>query len=465
MRATTKDAYKLLHQGTLALSQVEQNGIRIDVKYLKHALEETKTKIKDMERNLRRSKEYKTWKRHYGEKTNINSGNQLGVVLFDLMGHKCKEKTNTGKPKTDISTLERLDIPYTQQHIAIKKLKKARGTYLKGILRETVGGICHPNFGLNMVRTFRGSSDNPNFQSMPIREPEMSALIRPCFIPRKNHVLIEKDYGKLEVCISACCNKDPVLINYIKDKSKDMHRDIAQEIFMIDDVKDVNKYVRYVAKNKFVFPEFYGSWYLDCCLQIWELELNNMDVNGLPMKKHLKRKGIKRRGACQIGQSPLPGTFEHHIKKVENRFWNKRFKVYKQWKEDWFAEYLKTGTFTTMTGFSFDGILERNNVVNYPIQGPAFHCLLWSLIRGLKNIKKQKFRTLIVGQIHDSIVSDCHKKEVNDYLDMMEELMTKTIRKYWKWIIVPLEIEAEVSAKSWYHKKEWTRQNDIWKLK
>lgn len=470
IKATTKDAYKLLHQGTLALSQVERNGIRIDVKYLQHAIDKTKQMIRRMESDLKTDPEckevYKAWRKHYGEKMNINSGDQLGEVLFTVLKYKCKQRTKTGKPQTDIAALERLDIPYVQKHLAIKKLKKARGTYLKGILRETVDGILHPNFNLNLARTMRSSSDNPNFQNMPIRIPEMSKIIRPCFIPRKGRVLIEKDYGRLEVCIAACYNRDPRLIDYIKDSTKDMHRDMAQELFIIDKPGDVDKKVRHVSKNSFVFPEFYGSWYVQVCKGLWDAcTIDNLEVNGVPMHKHLKRHGIDRRGYCNGKGSPLPGTFEAHVKKVEDRFWNKRFKKYKQWKEKWWEAYLKDQSFDTLTGFHFEGVMARNDVINYPIQGSAFHCLLWSLINGLKEIRKHKMKTLIVGQIHDSIISDTPKSEATDYLDMMEELMTETIRKVWKWIIIPLEIEAEASAKNWYKKKEWTRQDGIWKPK
>ena len=216
----------------------------------------------------------------------------------------------------------------------------------------------------------------------------------------------------------------------------------------------------------FVFPQFYGSWYLACALQLWEAcSTLKLEVNGLPMRKHLKKKGIIDRGECEVGQKPRIKTFEAHVKKVENDFWKKRFKVYKRWKERWFDDYSEKGYFDTLTGFRIQGVLSRNDVINYPVQGSAFHCLLWTLIQAQKQIKKNKFSALITGQIHDSIFSDVPKNELNDYLDMLVDIGTRQIRKHWKWIIIPLELEAGVTDTTWYHKKEWIRLNSNWKLK
>ncbi len=463
--ATTKEAYKLFHEGTQALSQVEHNGIRVDMRYLKSIIKKTEERIVSKEKQLRNSDVYKVWKKHFGSSMNINSGDQLGVILFDVMGYDCSNTTATGKYKTDIATLEKLDIPYVKKHLYIKKLKKACNTYLKGIQKEAVDGFLHPNFDLNIAATFRGNSNNPNFQNMPIRNPEIGMLVRRAFIPRIGHTLIEKDYSGIEVRIATCYHKDPTMIRYINDPSKDMHRDMAQECFIIDSVKHVSKTSRYCGKNQFVFPQFYGDWYLDCAKALWDSCTSmNLEVNGVPMIKHLRSKGIKGRGACKMSERPLPNTFEDHIRKVEKRFWDDRFRVYSKWKKSWFEQYSRKGYFDTLTGFRISGIMKRNEVINYPVQGPAFHCLLWSIINSLKELKRNNFSALLVGQIHDSIIGDCPNGEVQDYLHLMREVMTTKLLQTWKWINVPLEIEAELSTKSWYDKKEWVEQNGVWVL-
>jgi DNA polymerase I-like protein with 3'-5' exonuclease and polymerase domains len=90
--------------------------------------------------------------------------------------------------------------------------------------------------------------------------------------------------------------------------------------------------------------------------------------------------------------------------------------------------------------------MAKNQIINYPIQGSAFHCLLWSLIQIVqKELKKRKMKTIVVGQIHDSIIADVVEEELEEYLAMSNEVMTRRIIKDWPWIITPLEIEAEAT--------------------
>ena len=107
-----------------------------------------------------------------------------------------------------------------------------------------------------------------------------------------------------------------------------------------------------------------------------------------------------------------------------------------------------------LTGFRVDGVHKRNDVINYPVQGAAFHVLLWSLIRLVKWLKKHKMRSVVVGQIHDSIVADVHHDELDEYLAAAKRIMTEDVRKAWPWIIIPLETEAEVGELNWWEKEK-----------
>ena len=455
-QATTIDAYKLMHEGVLALAQVEANGMKIDLNYLDNALKENSKKIAVLSEEIKSDKVVKVWKKRFGTKTNLDSGDQLGKVLFDSLGYECKEKTDKGKPKTDIGSLETLDIPFVKKYLYLKKLKKAQATYLKGIKRETCNGFLHPVFNLHIAQTFRSSSDSPNFQNLPIRDPMMAELIRRCFIPRKGGRIVETDYSGIEVHSAAWYHKDPVMLSYICDPSKDMHRDMAAQCYKLS-TKQVTKLIRYCGKNKFVFPQFYGDWYLSCAPALWSSidQLKLETAKGTPLKEHLAKKGIYDLGSLNPKVSPVKGTFVHHIMEVQEDFWGRRFKIYTDWKNDWWESYRRTGKFQTLTGFEISGWMKRNEVINYPVQGVAFHCLLWSLINLQKQLKKYKMKTKIVGQIHDSIVSDVPDKEFKDYLEISNEVMTKKIVKHWPWIITPLEVEAEASPVdgSWFEKK------------
>jgi DNA polymerase-1 len=100
-------------------------------------------------------------------------------------------------------------------------------------------------------------------------------------------------------------------------------------------------------------------------------------------------------------------------------------------------------------------VLNRNDVLNYAVQGASFHCLLWSLVQIHKWLKKNKMRTKIVGQIHDSIVADVYAPEKDDFLGMCKQVMTVDLLQHWKWLIVPMDIEAEIGdlGASWHELK------------
>ena len=185
VKATTKDAYKLLHDGSLALSKVEANGLRIDVKYLQHTERQLAEEIKQLERELKKDEVWKVWRKAFGGEANLISRTQLGTILFATLKYPCSSYTATKKPQANEAALEKVKIPFAQKYLRMQKLLKAKNTYIKGILRETVDGYLHPSFSLHLVQTFRSSSQQPNFHNIPIRNPEIKKLVRRAFIPRK----------------------------------------------------------------------------------------------------------------------------------------------------------------------------------------------------------------------------------------------------------------------------------------
>ena len=106
-----------------------------------------------------------------------------------------------------------------------------------------------------------------------------------------------------------------------------------------------------------------------------------------------------------------------------------------------------------MSGFICKGAFTRNQVFNTPIQGPAFHILLWCLIRIVKIFKERKMKSKVIGEIHDAVLIDAHKKEYNAVLEIMQQVMTVDVRKAWDWIIIPLQIEIEASDVNWFEKQ------------
>lgn len=461
MPVSSPEALKLIHDGTLALSRVEENGIRIDVPHLERTIDWATKSIKSREQKLRQSKEWKVWKRRFGDKAGLGKRKQLAVVVYDELGHKCKERTKPtkqfpkGQPKVDQAALEALGLPFITEWIKNEQLKKTLSTNLRGIQSELDGdGILHPFFGLYDVTTYRSNSRHPNFQNFPNRNKWLAKIVRTCFIPRPGRRIIEIDYSGIEVSVAACYHHDPRLID--DHLNGDMHRDMAAECFDIPK-KEVTSAIRHFGKNMFVFPQFYGDWYRSNAKAMWEAAHRDKPkmTSGKCLSEHLYER-FGKLGAGGHGKDSDPDGFEAHVKKVEHIFWKVRYKVYDQWKEDWWNNYLEQGGFRTNTGLYIEGVMSRNECINYPVQGSAFHCLLWSLMALQREIDKRGLKTLIIGQIHDSVVLDVPEEERKLILKLAHKTMIKKLHKAWKWLTVPMEVEAEQTPidGSWFEKEK-----------
>lgn len=469
---TTPDAMRLLHEGYLALSEVEGHGVRIDKDYLDRTMTEITQRIKANEADLRADPIYRTWQRRYGSRANVGSHEQLGRVIFGELGYKTARKTESGdRDAADEEAFKDVDVPFVKLWFATQKLRKVHGTYLTGIQREMVqhdDGLwyVHPIYNGNTVASYRSSCKDPNFQNNPVRNPEQGEIVRRCYIPRPGHQLVELDYGQIEVRIPCCYHSDPNLMKYVFDPTTDMHRDMAVQIFKLTP-KQVSKEARHVAKNEFVFPTFYGSYYAQCAPHIWDtIDRRQLKVEGMNtlLRDHLAAKGITELGDCNPRQDPIKGTFEYHLKEIEDDFWGRRFPVYADWKKDWYAQYQRDGGFKMLTGFAVNIPLDKKQVCNYPVQGVAFHVTLWSLIKINRCLKRYKFKSRVIGEVHDCINQDCHPRERDDVIDLSVRIMTEEIKAWAQWLNVPLVVEPEccpVDA-SWFDKMAMVAKNGIW---
>lgn len=454
IQATTKDARLLIHEGIQALSRASIQGMKVDVDYCKKQEKFLQTKIKNLKKKFAKTDTGKLWKKYY-RTPNFDSGDQLRDILFDKKKIKVVKLTKPSKkfPKGQASVdKEALGIiAKTEPDIGVLSeiniLSPLLNTFIKGILKEQVNGIIHPFFHLHTTDTFRSSSANLNFQNIPNRLPIQKKIVRSSFIPSKRNQIITADFGSIEVNVSSCVHKDPKMLKYNRNPEKNnMHTDLAIQCYLLDKFKKEGseKTLRKGAKNGFVFPQFYGDYYGKNAPSLcnWaELPTKGKfkDTDGLKLMtgvnigQHLKRKGISNFN-----------SFRDHIQNVEYDFWNRRFKVYKQWKETNVKKYYKKGYLKTLTGFTCSGMMSKNAINNYPIQGPAFHCLLKTFIETDRRIIKKKMKSKLIGQIHDELVFDADPNEKDDLLEMVRRIACIWLRKQWKWIIVPMEIEANI---------------------
>ena len=465
----TPQAMQLLMEGAVAMARIEQAGLRVDVPYLDKAIKDTKVEIANMEESIRNSKEYKAWMRHYGDKMKLNAPHQLGYIIFDVMGHKRNpfmvvrdRETGKVRPSNEVAAFEHLRLPFVNMLFDIKRLKNALVKNLQGIRNETIDGRLHPFFHLHTTESYRPSSSNPNLQNQPVRNEKISQMVRSAIIPSKDCDFIEADYGTQEVRVSYCYNKDSNLLHDILNG--DMHRDRAKDLYILTDEEmgpnnqKPGKTIRYVAKNRFVFAEFYGSYYMQCAPDLWDA-ISLMDLKttkGISLFYHLKSKGIKKLGACDPECfEPEKNSFEKHVKEVERKMWEESYPTYNEWKKKWWALYQRQGGVNTLTGFKQEGVFRRNQILCDPIQGSAFHCLLWSCIQIQKEFIRYKMKSKVVNQIHDSMLIDCYRKERKQVIEILRRVMVDDVAKHWKWIICPLSVEFEICERNWFQKSPY----------
>lgn len=225
------------------VEEMEKDGIKLDVDFLKKLSREYHKKLSDFEKGI--------WK-DAGQEFNVSSPKQLGEVLFDKMnlgsGIKNLKKTAGGAKSTKESELEKMrDVhPIIGKILEYRELSKLLGTYidvLPGLVDKA--GRLHTHFLQTGTTTGRMSSEDPNLQNIPIKT-EQGRAIRHAFIAEEGHTLVSFDYSQIELRIAAIMSGDERLVE-IFNTGVDVHTGVASRVFKVDE-KDVTKEMRRKAK-------------------------------------------------------------------------------------------------------------------------------------------------------------------------------------------------------------------------
>lgn len=463
-------------QGSIALAEVECNGMPIDVPQLDKIIQVTEKRLITYAEDLKKEEVYIAWKNKYHDSLNLNSPIQLADVLFNVLGHlpakftvKSKDSENR-KASTDEDALKSIHDPFVSKYLQFRKLGKASGTYLKAIRREVIDGRLHCFFNLGSgenseaggAKTYRSSASSINMQNIPVRDSEIGPLIRQCFIPSKGNQLCEVDFSGAEVLTGVAYHQDPTMIRYLTEMDSagklknDMHRDSAMELFKLP-IEEITKPIRQIAKNRFVFREFYGGFYIQCANDVWrDIQFVNIK-SGIPLREHLANEGITILGNLDPKERPLSNSFEKLCQDAEVHLWD-RFSTYAQWRRDEYEQYCHTGWMQSLTGFIYQGYMKRNEVYSYKIQGSSFHCLLWSLIKIVsKFLKKYRMKTKIINEVHDSILADVVPSELKNYIEICQRVMTRLLSEQYPWLVLPMQVEFDVAPidRPWSEKKSY----------
>ncbi len=383
------------------LTAMEIEGINVDIDFLKGLSTDLTTDIAQLEKQIYQQSE---------EEFNIASPKQLGIVLFEKMKLVEKpKKTKTGQYKTGEEILSYLakDHQVIRDVLAYRQLKKLQSTYVDALPNEVNPKTkrIHTAYAQAVAATGRLSSNNPNLQNIPIRT-ERGRQVRKAFIPRdKNHVLLAADYSQIELRIIAALSEEETMINAFKN-GEDIHASTAAKVFNVP-LSEVTREQRSNAKTV-NFGIIYG-----------------VSAFGLSNQTDLSRKEAKA----------LIDTYYETYPKLKNYM----AKQVDFARDNGYVEtvlgrrrYLKD---INSRNAIVRGAAERN-AVNAPIQGSAADIIKLAMINIYNRLEKENFKSKMLLQVHDELVFDVLKTELETLQPMIKEEMENAFK-----MTVPLDVE------------------------
>ncbi len=209
------------------IDNMEENGILIDVKYLKKLSEEYHKELSKIEKKI--------WD-YAGVEFNINSPKQISDIIFDKLSLSKKgiKKSAGGAISTRESELEKLkdEHPIISEILKHRELQKLLSTYIDTIPNSVSSdGRLHAHFIQTGTTTGRFASNNPNLQNIPTKT-ELGKNIRNAFVAPKGSYLVSFDYSQIELRIAALMSQDSYFVKAFND-GKDIHSAVAMKVFNV----------------------------------------------------------------------------------------------------------------------------------------------------------------------------------------------------------------------------------------
>lgn len=388
------------------LTDMEFEGVKVDVPFLNDYSKELEKDAKQFEENVYAKA---------GVRFNLASPKQLGEVLFEILKIDPKaKKTKTGQYATGEDVLQKLanNNPIVADILGFRELTKLKSTYvdaLPQIINSKTGRV-HTSYAQAVAVTGRLSSNNPNLQNIPIRS-DRGREIRKAFIPRDNsRLLVSADYSQIELRIVAAISGDPNMCEAFK-QGKDIHTATAAKVYNIAEA-DVTKEMRYKAKSvNFGIIYGQGAFGLADNLGIPRAEAKEIIDN---YKKEF------------VG---ITSYMEDTIKFAQANGYVQTLMGRKRWLKD-----------INSSNFTVRGYAERN-AINSPIQGTAADMIKLAMIKIHDEMKKGSWQSKMILQVHDELVFDVVKEELDDLKKLIITNMTHAL-------VLPngVPVEAEVGS-------------------
>jgi DNA polymerase-1 len=404
------EAEKLLNEVEVPLISVlcdmESEGVKIDSDFLKNLSSKLETEIIETEKIV-----YEL----AGVKFNLASPKQLGEVLFDKIKIPyIGKKTKTGQYSTDEEMLSRLvhEYPIAAAIQNFRELSKLKSTYVDAIpaLINPKTKRVHTSFNQAVASTGRLSSTDPNLQNIPIRT-ERGREIRKAFIARdEDHVLLSADYSQIELRIIASLSEDENMMNAFFNK-QDVHAATASKVFNVP-LEEVSRDMRSKAK-----AVNFGIAYGQTAFGLSQ----NLGITRTEAKEIIDNYNAKFPGVKKLMDYNINFAREYgYAQTIMGR-----------------RRYLRdiNSANATVRGFA------ERNAINAPIQGSAADMIKVAMIRIHNIFKKEKFKSRMTLQVHDELVFDVHKAELEIIKPIIEKEMAGAMP-----LKVPVEVGMGVGA-------------------
>lgn len=387
------------------LCDLEYEGIRIDASFLNDYSKELEKIITNKEQEI-----YKNAGVHF----NIASPKQVGEVLFDRLKVPYRwKKTSTGQYSTDFDKLSEL----AGEHIVIdtilehRKFSKLKSTYVDALptMVNPRTGRVHSNFNQARAATGRLSSENPNLQNIPIKD-EAGREIRKAFVPRdEDHVLMAADYSQIELRIIAEISNDTSMLEAFV-AGNDFHRATAAKVYGVP-YDEVTSEQRRNAKTV-NFSITYGAGATNLSRQ---LAISRKDATDLIQNYFREFSGLKN----YMDQTVSFARENGYVKTLLGRRRNLR----------------DINSRNSLTSSNAERV-----AINTPIQGTAADMIKIAMINIHKALKEQNFKSKMILQVHDELVFDVYKPE----LEKLKVLVTDLMRNAIPTLKVPILVEIGV---------------------
>ncbi len=388
------------------LASMEMAGIKMNAEALKEYGNALAVKIAELEERIYEQA---------GEKFNINSPKQLGVILFEKMQLPGSKKTKTGY-STSADVLEKLapEQPIIRDILEYRTLAKLKSTYADGLLTcLDADGRVRSTFQQTVTATGRLSSTDPNLQNIPIRM-ELGRLIRKVFVPQDGYVFVDADYSQIELRLLAHMSGDEVLINAYNE-AQDIHRLTASQVFHIpfDKVTDLQR--RNAKAVNFGIVYGISSYGLS----------EDLSISPKEAKKYI----------------------DHYFE---------TYPKIKDFLDGTVAKAKEEGCVRTLYNrrrpipeLSSSNFMQRSFgeriAMNSPLQGTAADIMKIAMIRVDRRLRGMKSRILL--QVHDELLIETAPEELEAVKQILQEEMTGAAD-----LSVKLEIDVHDGA-NWYEAK------------